>query len=104
MLVAEAVDFFRNQPRISRYMQTLMDVGLGYVRLAGRRRPCRRRGAAAGHRTGQASTGHTIYLLDEPTTGLHFDDVRRLLTVLPTGRPGQHRAQDTTSTSSRPPT
>ncbi len=85
MPVAEAVDFFSNQPRIGRYMQTLMDVGLGYVRL-GQSAPTLSGGEAQrvklASELAKRSTGHTIYLLDEPTTGLHFDDVRRLLTVL----------------------
>ena len=85
MPVAEAVDFFGNQPRIARYMETLMDVGLGYVRL-GQPAPTLSGGEAQrvklSAELAKRSTGHTIYLLDEPTTGLHFDDVRRLLTVL----------------------
>ena len=85
MPVAEAVNFFANQPGISRYMQTLMDVGLGYVRL-GQSAPTLSGGEAQrvklATELAKRSTGHTIYLLDEPTTGLHFDDVRRLLTVL----------------------
>jgi excinuclease ABC subunit A len=85
MPVAEAVDFFSNQPPIHRYMQTLMDVGLGYVRL-GQPAPTLSGGEAQrvklATELAKRNTGHTIYLLDEPTTGLHFDDVRRLLTVL----------------------
>jgi excinuclease ABC subunit A len=85
MPVAEAVHFFSNQPAIARYMQTLMDVGLGYVRL-GQSAPTLSGGEAQrvklATELAKRSTGHTIYLLDEPTTGLHFDDVRRLLTVL----------------------
>jgi excinuclease ABC subunit A len=85
MPVAEAVDFFANQPGIARYMQTLVDVGLGYVRL-GQSAPTLSGGEAQrvklSAELAKRSTGHTIYLLDEPTTGLHFDDVRRLLTVL----------------------
>jgi excinuclease ABC subunit A len=85
MPVAEAVEFFANQPRIARYMGTLMDVGLGYVRL-GQSAPTLSGGEAQrvklSTELAKRSTGHTIYLLDEPTTGLHFDDVRRLLTVL----------------------
>ncbi len=85
MPVAEAVEFFANQPAIGRYMQTLMDVGLGYVRL-GQPAPTLSGGEAQrvklATELAKRSTGHTIYLLDEPTTGLHFDDVRRLLTVL----------------------
>ena len=83
--VAEAVDFFINQPAIARYMQTLVDVGLGYVRL-GQPAPTLSGGEAQrvklSAELAKRSTGHTIYLLDEPTTGLHFEDVRRLLTVL----------------------
>jgi excinuclease ABC subunit A len=85
MPVAEAVHFFANQPAIGRYMQTLMDVGLGYVRL-GQSAPTLSGGEAQrvklATELAKRSTGHTIYLLDEPTTGLHFEDVRRLLTVL----------------------
>ena len=85
MPVAEAVDFFSNQPKIARYLQTLMDVGLGYVRL-GQPAPTLSGGEAQrvklATELAKRSTGHTIYLLDEPTTGLHFEDVRRLLTVL----------------------
>ena len=85
MPVSEAVDFFNNQPGIARYMQTLVDVGLGYVRL-GQSAPTLSGGEAQrvklSAELAKRSTGHTIYLLDEPTTGLHFEDVRRLLTVL----------------------
>ena len=85
MPVAEAVGFFANQPAIGRHMQTLLDVGLGYVRL-GQSAPTLSGGEAQrvklASELAKRSTGHTIYLLDEPTTGLHFDDVRRLLTVL----------------------
>jgi excinuclease ABC subunit A len=85
MPVAEAVDFFGNQPGIARYMQTLMDVGLGYVRL-GQPAPTLSGGEAQrvklATELAKRSTGHTIYLLDEPTTGLHFEDVGRLMTVL----------------------
>ncbi|MCX6533428.1 MAG: excinuclease ABC subunit UvrA [Actinobacteria bacterium] len=85
MPVAEAVGFFSNQPVIARHMQTLLDVGLGYVRL-GQSAPTLSGGEAQrvklAAELAKRSTGHTIYLLDEPTTGLHFEDVRRLLTVL----------------------
>ncbi|MEP7048499.1 MAG: excinuclease ABC subunit UvrA [Ilumatobacteraceae bacterium] len=85
MPVSEAVGFFANQPAIGRYMQTLLDVGLGYVRL-GQPAPTLSGGEAQrvklASELAKRSTGHTIYLLDEPTTGLHFDDTRRLLTVL----------------------
>ncbi|MSV60361.1 MAG: excinuclease ABC subunit A, partial [Actinobacteria bacterium] len=85
MPISEAVDFFDNQPVISRHMKTLVDVGLGYVRL-GQSAPTLSGGEAQrvklASELAKRSTGHTIYLLDEPTTGLHFEDVRRLLTVL----------------------
>ncbi len=92
----EALEFFANQPAIARHMQTLVDVGLGYVRLG---QPATTLSGGEAQRVKLASelakrsTGHTIYILDEPTTGLHFEDIRKLLTVLsPPGRPGQHRA------------
>ncbi len=85
MPISEAVEFFANQPRIARHLQTLMDVGLGYVRL-GQSAPTLSGGEAQrvklASELARRSTGHTIYLLDEPTTGLHFEDVRRLLIVL----------------------
>jgi excinuclease ABC subunit A len=85
MPVTEALDFFSNQPSIARHMQTLVDVGLGYVRL-GQSAPTLSGGEAQrvklASELAKRSTGHTMYLLDEPTTGLHFEDVRRLLTVL----------------------
>jgi excinuclease ABC subunit A len=85
MPISEAVDFFANQRAIARHMQTLVDVGLGYVRL-GQPAPTLSGGEAQrvklASELAKRSTGHTIYLLDEPTTGLHFEDVRRLLTVL----------------------
>ena len=82
---SEALEFFANQPAIARHMQTLVDVGLGYVRL-GQPAPTLSGGEAQriklSAELSKRSTGHTIYLLDEPTTGLHFDDIRKLLTVL----------------------
>ena len=81
----EALEFFANQPTIARHMQTLVDVGLGYVRLG---QPATTLSGGEAQRVKLASelakrsTGHTIYLLDEPTTGLHFEDIRKLLTVL----------------------
>ncbi|MGA1500512.1 MAG: excinuclease ABC subunit UvrA, partial [Ilumatobacteraceae bacterium] len=85
MPIEEALGFFANQPAIARHMQTLVDVGLGYVRL-GQSAPTLSGGEAQrvklATELAKRSTGHTIYLLDEPTTGLHFEDVRRLLTVL----------------------
>jgi len=82
---AEALEFFSNQPTIARHMQTLVDVGLGYVRLG---QPATTLSGGEAQRVKLASelakrsTGHTIYLLDEPTTGLHFEDIRKLLGVL----------------------
>ncbi|HET7489827.1 MAG TPA: excinuclease ABC subunit UvrA [Acidimicrobiales bacterium] len=81
----EALAFFANQPVIARHMQTLVDVGLGYVRL-GQPAPTLSGGEAQrvklASELAKRSTGHTIYILDEPTTGLHFEDIRKLLTVL----------------------
>jgi excinuclease ABC subunit A len=81
----EALEFFGNQPAIARHMQTLVDVGLGYVRLG---QPATTLSGGEAQRVKLASelakrsTGHTMYILDEPTTGLHFEDIRKLLTVL----------------------
>ncbi|MGQ0617086.1 MAG: excinuclease ABC subunit UvrA, partial [Acidimicrobiia bacterium] len=81
----KAAGFFSNQPNIARHMQTLVDVGLGYVRL-GQPAPTLSGGEAQrvklASELAKRSTGHTIYILDEPTTGLHFEDVRKLLVVL----------------------
>ncbi len=83
--IEEGLAFFENQPPIARQLQTLVDVGLGYVRL-GQPAPTLSGGEAQrvklSTELGKRATGHTIYLLDEPTTGLHFEDVRRLLGVL----------------------
>jgi excinuclease ABC subunit A len=81
----DALEFFANQPAIARHMQTLVDVGLGYVRL-GQPAPTLSGGEAQrvklASELAKRSTGHTIYILDEPTTGLHFEDIRKLLGVL----------------------
>jgi excinuclease ABC subunit A len=85
MPIEEALEFFANQPPIARHMQTLVDVGLGYVRL-GQSAPTLSGGEAQrvklASELAKRSTGHTIYILDEPTTGLHFEDIRKLLGVL----------------------
>jgi len=83
--IEEGASFFENQPTIARHLATLNDVGLGYVRL-GQPAPTLSGGEAQrvklAAELGKRATGRTIYLLDEPTTGLHFEDVRRLLGVL----------------------
>ena len=85
MSVEEALSFFENIPPIRRKFQTLYDVGLGYVRLG---QPATTLSGGEAQRVKLASelqkrsTGRTFYILDEPTTGLHFDDVRQLLNVL----------------------
>jgi excinuclease ABC subunit A len=85
MTVEEAAKFFENTPRVSRKLQTLLDVGLGYIKL----------GQSSTQLSGGESqrikitrelskhkSGHVVYMLDEPTTGLHFDDTKRLIKVL----------------------
>ena len=85
MSCEEALGFFAKQPPIARHLQTLVDVGLGYVRLG---QPAPTLSGGEAQRVKLASelsrrpTGHTFYVLDEPTTGLHFEDTRRLLEVL----------------------
>ncbi len=85
MPVEEALHFFENIPPIRRKLQTLFDVGLGYLRLG---QPATTLSGGEAQRVKLASelqrrsTGRTFYILDEPTTGLHFDDVRQLLNVL----------------------
>jgi excinuclease ABC subunit A len=85
MSCEEALEFFANQPSIARHMRTLVDVGLGYVRL-GQPAPTLSGGEAQrvklATELSKRSTGHTMYILDEPTTGLHFEDIRKLLNVL----------------------
>ncbi|HNJ34917.1 MAG TPA: ATP-binding cassette domain-containing protein, partial [Leptospiraceae bacterium] len=85
LTVDDGVEFFRNIPLVARKLETLQEVGLGYIRL----------GQAATTLSGgeaqrvklatelsKKSTGRTLYILDEPTTGLHFEDISRLLSVL----------------------
>lgn len=85
MTVENATDFFQNIPKIHRKMQTLMDVGLGYITLG---QPATTLSGGEAQRVKLASelyrrsTGKTMYILDEPTTGLHVDDIDRLLVVL----------------------
>jgi excinuclease ABC subunit A len=85
MPVEEALEFFRNIPKIRRRLETLNDVGLGYVRLG---QPATTLSGGEAQRVklatelSKVATGRTLYILDEPTTGLHFADVERLLDVL----------------------
>jgi excinuclease ABC subunit A len=85
MSVEEALSVFANQPKIVRILQTLFDVGLGYIRLG---QPATTLSGGEAQRIklsselGRRSTGRTFYILDEPTTGLHFEDMRKLLQVL----------------------
>ncbi len=85
MTLAEALDFFKPIPKIYRKLQTLADVGLGYVRMG---QPATTLSGGEAQRIKLAAelskraTGNTMYILDEPTTGLHFEDVKKLLGVL----------------------
>ena len=85
MRVEEAVEFFANRPQILRKIKTLMDVGLGYIKLG---QPATQLSGGEAQRVKLATelqrkaTGKTVYVLDEPTTGLHTDDVKRLIAVL----------------------
>nr|WP_216648033.1 excinuclease ABC subunit UvrA [Isoptericola chiayiensis] len=85
MPIEEAAEFFSAFPAISRHLSTLVDVGLGYVRL-GQPAPTLSGGEAQRVKLAselqKRSTGRTVYVLDEPTTGLHFEDIRKLLGVL----------------------
>ena len=85
MTVEEALEFFKNITPIKRRLQTLYDVGLGYIRLG---QPATTLSGGEAQRVkistelGKRSTGNTLYMLDEPTTGLHFEDINKLLDVL----------------------
>jgi len=85
MTVEEALEFFKNITPIKRRLQTLYDVGLGYIRLG---QPATTLSGGEAQRVkistelGKRSTGDTLYMLDEPTTGLHFEDINKLLDVL----------------------
>jgi len=85
MRVDEALEFFRNIPRIRRKLETLYDVGLGYIKLG---QPATTLSGGEAQRVKLAtelsrrSNGRTLYILDEPTTGLHFADIHKLLDVL----------------------
>ncbi len=85
MTIEEALEFFENVPSIRRKIQTLYDVGLGYVKLG---QPSTELSGGEAQRIklatelSRTSTGKTIYILDEPTTGLHFADVKRLVEIL----------------------
>ena len=85
MTIHQAADFFAATPVIARHLNTLVEVGLGYVRL-GQSATTLSGGEAQRVKLAtelqRRSTGRTIYVLDEPTTGLHFEDIRKLLAVL----------------------
>jgi excinuclease ABC subunit A len=85
MSVDEALEFFRNLPVIARHLETVSDVGLGYLKL-GQPAPTLSGGEAQrvklASELAKRATGRTFYILDEPTTGLHFEDIRKLLGVL----------------------
>src|SRR5205809_5887497 len=85
MRVSEALELFANIPKIRRILQTLSDVGLDYLAL-GQAAPTLSGGEAQrvklAAELARPNTGKTVYILDEPTTGLHFDDIRKLLEVL----------------------
>jgi excinuclease ABC subunit A len=85
MSIEDASEFFEPISSIHRYLKTLVDVGLGYVRL-GQPAPTLSGGEAQRVKLAaelqKRSTGRTVYILDEPTTGLHFEDIRKLLRVI----------------------
>ena len=85
MTINQAVDFFENQPKILRKIKVQQDVGLGYIKLG---QPSSTLSGGESQRVKLATelakkdTGQTLYILDEPTTGLHFEDIRTLLSVI----------------------
>ncbi len=85
MTVEEGLSFFSNVPRIARRLQTIQDVGLGYIKIG---QPATTLSGGEAQRVklaaelGKRATGRTIYILDEPTTGLHIADVHKLIDVL----------------------
>lgn len=85
MSVAEALDFFENYPKIAAQLTALQEVGLGYIKLG---QPSTTLSGGEAQRVklaaelGRVATGRTLYVLDEPTTGLHFADIQQLLDVL----------------------
>lgn len=85
MDVQEALEFFKNIPPLKRRLQTLSDVGLGYIQLG---QPSNTLSGGEAQRVklsrelSKRSTGSTLYILDEPTTGLHFHDIKNLISVL----------------------
>jgi Excinuclease ATPase subunit len=85
MTIEQALAFFENIPIISRKLQTLQDVGLGYIKLG---QPATTLSGGEAQRVklstelSRRPTGRTLYILDEPTTGLHFEDVSRLIRIL----------------------
>ena len=81
MTIDEACVFFENQPKIRHKIETLVDVGLGYVKL-GQSSTTLSGGEAQRVKLSRRSTGQTVYVLDEPTTGLHVADVHKLITIL----------------------
>ena len=91
MTVEDALEFFSSLPMISKKLQTLYDVGLGYIKLG---QPSTTLSGGEAQRVklatelSRASTGRTIYILDEPTTGLHTDDVAKLIKILERLRSG----------------
>ena len=98
MTVEEGAQFFKAVPSIRNKMETLERVGLGYIHIG---QPATTLSGGEAQRVKLAkelsrrATGRTLYILDEPTTGLHFEDVRKLLDVLPRlGRAGQHGGGD----------